>query len=65
MHPLVGEEVRKSVEQLTSQIDALELPAEASGIEEAFYQKKEEMKSNLREKYREFFSSPDSSRSAP
>jgi tetratricopeptide (TPR) repeat protein len=65
MHPLVGEEIRKSVDQLISQIDALELPAEASGIEEAFYQKKEEMKANLRAKYREFFPSPGSSRSLP
>lgn len=65
MHPLVGEEVRKSVDQLSSQIDALELPAEASGIEEAFYQRKEDMKIKLREKYREFFPSSDQSGNIP
>ena len=65
IHPLVGEGIRKSVDQLNSQIDSLELPPDATGIEEAFYQKKEEMKTNLKQKYQEFLTPPEGAKTLP
>ncbi len=65
IHPLVGEGIRKSVDQLNSQIDSLELPPDATGIEEAFYQKKEEMKTNLKQKYQEFLTPQEGAKTLP
>ena len=63
MNPLVGEGVQKSVNLLIEQIEALQLPPEAEGIEEAFYKKKEEMKANVRNKYQDFLMPAQSSES--
>ena len=63
--PLVTQEVRRNVSILLEQIDSLQLPAEASGFEEDFYKKKEEMKVGLQQKYQEFLTPSGSSGATP
>ena len=65
LRPLVTHEIRRNVGALLEQIDSLQLPAEASGFEEDFYKKKEEMKVGLQKKYQEFLAAPENSGATP